>query len=231
MSLAKGIGAMKDAQKRIQASMQSSGGRYVGIGDQESFLFRFMIDEDGITNGYFHRVPMEQNDRSWTQDVPCLGDGCPYCASDDSKISKRSYKFLTWIWVYYRLHTKADEEGKWEPVEKDDGTFYKESLEKPMILKQGYYFSRLLTAIYAKYGTLIDRDYECIRNGTGLDTSYSLFPEDKRPMSKKVKAATKELEDIDGIIEGSNQNLTPASKPREKVGEEEGEEGYSEEPF
>jgi len=51
-------------------------------------------------------------------------------------------------------------------------------------------------------------------------------------MSKKVKAATKELEDIDGIIEGSNQNLTPAaSKPREKVGEEEGEEGYSEEPF
>jgi len=228
MSLAKGIGAMKEAQKRIQASMQSSGGRYIGIGDQESFVFRFMADEDGVVNGYFHRVPMEQNDRSWTQDVPCLGDDCPYCKSEDTKISKKSYKFLTWAWVYYRLHTKADEEGKWEPVEKDEATFYKEPIDKPMILKQGYYFSRLLTAIYAKYGTLVDRDYECIRNGTGLDTSYSLFPEDKKPVSKKIKAAIKELEDLDGIIEGSNQNLTPI-KPKEKVKDE--DEEYSEEPF
>jgi len=227
MSLAKGIGAMKEAQKRIQASMQASGGRYIGIGDTETFLFRFLLDEDNIVNGYFHRVPMEQNDRNWTQDVPCLGEDCPYCASEDTAISKKSYKFLTWVWVYSKMHVKPDEEGKWEPVERDEGTFYQEVIDKPMILKQGYYFSRLLTAIYAKYHTLIDRDFECMRTGTGLDTSYSLFPEDKKPMSKKVKAAIKELDDINAIIEGSGKASTPVkTKPKEKVEEE-----YEEEPF
>jgi len=237
MSLARGISSMKEAQKRIQASMQSSGGRYIGIGDTETFMFRFLLDEDNIVNGYFHRVPMEQSDRNWTQDVLCIGEDCPYCSSDDPTVSKKSYKFLTWVWVYYKMHIKPDDEGKWEPEERDDGTFYKEIIDKPMILKQGYYFSRLLTAIYAKYQTLTDRDFECIRTGIGLDTSYSLFPEDKKPMPKKVKAAVKELENIDTIIENSGKTSDSVAKPKlkskpKRVEEEsEDEEEYEEEPF
>jgi hypothetical protein len=231
MGLAKGIGAMKDAQKKIQASMQASGGRYIGIGDTERFLFRFLLDEGDIVNGYFHRVPMEQNDRKWTQDVPCLGDDCPYCASKDTNISKKSYKFLTWVYVYSKMHVGPDEEGKWEPCEVEDGTFYKEVIDKPMILKQGYYFSRLLTAIYAKYHTLTDRDYECIRTGSGLDTSYSLFGEDKKPMSKKVKASIKELESIDSILESSNSKPASSSRTEPEGEEEDEEEEYEDEPF
>ena len=244
MSLAKGIKTMKDTQKKIQASMKASGGRYIGIGDTESFLFRFMLNEDSIINGYFHRVPMEQSDRKWTQDTLCLGDDCPYCSSDDANISKKSYKFLTWVWVYYKLHTNPDDEGKWEPVERDEGTFYQEKIDKAMILKQGYYFSRLLTAIYAKYHSLIDRDYDCTRTGTGLDTSYSLFPEDKKVMPKKVKAAIKELDSIESIIDGDKSDSKPKPKPKSKKKaiaeeeeveeeevEEDEEEEFEEEPF
>ena len=246
MTIAKGIGAMKESQKSIEKSMKGGTSRYIFIRDTESYLFRFMMDGDEIISGYFHRVPMVRGDRSWYQEVPCEGDDCTYCMSTDEEVSKRTYRFLVWVWVYSVDHEEPDEDAVWEPIEKEDGTFYREEVTAPRILKQGYFFSKLITAIYGKYGTLLDRDYECVRSGQGLKTTYSIFPEDKKAMTKKIKDAVKKLDDLEDIIFGSSDSdaeeevekrpaAKKATKPKGKrrpiVEEEEEEEEEMDDPF
>lgn len=41
-----------------------------------------------------------------------------------------------------------------------------------------------LVVLYEKYGTVIDRDFELMRSGTGLDTTYQAVPE--APMKRKL---------------------------------------------
>jgi hypothetical protein len=204
MGLAKGIQAMKESQKAVEKSMSGGGGKYIFIADTESYLFRFMLDGDDIVSGYFHRVPVTRGDKSWFQEVPCEDDECAYCSSADDDINKRTYKFLNWIWVYHIDHVEQDDDGKWEEVEKKDGIFYRETVGAPRLLKQGYFFSKVITALYGKYGTLLDRDYECIRQGEGLKTNYSVFPEDKKAMSKKIKSAIDKLDDLEEIAFGKS---------------------------
>lgn len=221
MTLAKGIKAMKETQKAVEKSMSGGPGKFIFINDTESYLFRFMLDGDDIVSGYFHRVPQTRGDKSWFQEVPCEDKECAYCSSKDEDVKKRTYRFLTWIWVYHIDHVEQDEDGKWEEVEKEDGIFYREIVGEPKIQKSGYFVSKLITAIYSKYGTLIDRDFECTRQGEGLKTTYSMFPEDKKVMSKKIKDAIKKLPDLEEIALG---------KAKEEVEEEVEEEEEEEKP-
>lgn len=74
-------------------------------------------------------------------------DNCPYCA-DDARASKRALASVVIV-----------DEGKVVPL----------ALPANLV-------GRLLNK-YDKYNTMIDRDYELIRTGTGFDTEYDVTPE------------------------------------------------------
>lgn len=54
-----------------------------------------------------------------------------------------------------------------------------------------------LILYYEKYGTIMDRDYELIREGKGLDTRYKAIPE----APQRLRTDKYELLDIMGILE------------------------------
>jgi len=62
-----------------------------------------------------------------------------------------------------------------DKVQKESGLFFG-------IVKQGHKnFWSTLVGYYNRYGTIIDRDYEIIRNGNGTDTQYVILPMDPDP--------------------------------------------------
>lgn len=67
-----------------------------------------------------------------------------------------------------------------------------------------------LVVLYEKYGTVCDRDFELMRSGTGLDTSYQAVPEAplKRKLDKyKPMDLEQVLEDAYNAIWGDDPNV------------------------
>lgn len=112
-----------------------------------------------------------------------IGTDCPYCG-DDSLRTRTAYFWPVW-----------DQDAK------------------EVKLFEGYpnNFNPLsaLAGMYEAYGTLTDRDYTIGRNGTGMNTSYSVVPMDKvkfrnakaKPFSEKeimkILAAAYPIDDAD----------------------------------
>lgn len=84
---------------------------------------------------------------------PCVDDGCPGCAEGD----RPSQKYLA------------------NAVDVDENAVI------PLLLAKTCASSVLKK--YDKYGTLLDRDYEISRTGTGRDTEYEAIPESPRKMN------------------------------------------------
>ena len=69
-----------------------------------------------------------------------------------------------------------------------------------------------------KYDTLVDRDYELSRTGTGLDTDYDILPEDKI----KRNVSKYELSDVEEfILNIRDANLNPTDDDEDEESEEE----------
>ncbi len=103
------------------------------------------------------------------QNVPCIGEGCPLC---ESEVGRQSDRILIPVWDVER--------------------------KKVRLLKAGSRLAQDLLKFYQK-GKLLDRDYNLMREGEGIDTRYLLDAEDKekRPEAKKAEAP-----DLDDILEG-----------------------------
>lgn len=56
-----------------------------------------------------------------------------------------------------------------------------------------------LTEFRAKYGTILDRDYELSRSGSGMDTRYSAVPEERSPI--KISRFRKDMVDLEQLLE------------------------------
>lgn len=102
-------------------------------------------------------------------------DDCEYCA-DDVRVSKRALASVVVI-----------AEGKVEP------------LVLPSTL-----VNRLLTR-YDKYHTMIDRNYELIRTGNGLDTEYDVEAEAPTPMRLSRYAAIDATELLESMAPGADE--------------------------
>jgi hypothetical protein len=91
--------------------------------------------------------------------LPCTTDECDGCDSDDPDEKKRSFKYLANAYV-------VDDQKVW-------------ALKMPKSLVE------ILMAFHTKYkGTLLDRDYELSRTGSGqYDTKYMAAPEDRQKMN------------------------------------------------
>lgn len=93
------------------------------------------------------------------QPLPCTTDECAGCESDDPDEKRRSFRYLANAYV-------VDDQKVW-------------ALKLPKTIVEQ------LMAFYTKYkGTLLDRDYELSRTGSGqYDTKYMAAPDDRSPMN------------------------------------------------
>ena len=64
----------------------------------------------------------------------------------------------------------------------------------------GYIISKFVR-YFQKYGTLLDRDYEWIRQGKDMTTSYELLPEDPSTLNETVVLKIKRLPSLTDFIE------------------------------
>lgn len=96
----------------------------------------------------------------WMQDgpIPCTTDECDGCDSDDPEEQKRQFRYLANVYV-------VDDQKVW-------------ALKMPKTLVEQ------LDQFYTKYkGTLLDRDYELSKQGSGqFNTKYFAAPDEKRKM-------------------------------------------------
>jgi hypothetical protein len=230
MSLVKGIDAIKKAQKEVEKKMKGTGGdNFYLKSDGDSALIRFLTNGDELIAGQFHRVSkMSNNGNKYWDEMFCSGDDdCPYCNSDEPDEIKTSFRFIAWVWVHEKRHEEQLDE-EWEAKEVDDELKYIEKINKPMLFRHGYNLSIIITALYTKYGSLIDRDFEIARSGSGLNTRYSVLPEEKSKMPAEVKTAR---ESIGKDLKGLEEIVLDKAKEKEHVKDIMEEDTLEEVPF
>jgi hypothetical protein len=88
--------------------------------------------------------------------VVCTEPDCDACASPDKDERRQSKRWLANVILV------------------DEDTVV--GLAMPKTLTEA------VNKAYEKYGTVTDRDFELSRSGSGLDTTYSAWPEEKRPV-------------------------------------------------
>lgn len=118
----------------------------------------------------------------WLSDgpVPCTEGECDGCDSDDPDEKRRSFRYLANAFVV------------------DD--------QKVRVLKLPKSLVELLVNFYNKYGTLLDRDYDLSRTGSGqMDTKYMAAPDSKSQMKlSRFKDKMLDLGDI--LLEMANSS-------------------------
>jgi hypothetical protein len=75
-----------------------------------------------------------------------------------------------------------------------------------------------LVAMYEKYGTLTDRDYELVREGEGLETEYRALPESPQKMRLSKFERLDLIEFLEAQIGGDDdEDDEPRAKPKSKA--------------
>ena len=106
--------------------------------------------------------------------VPCTTDECEGCESDNEEERRKQFRYLANAYV-------VDDQKVW-------------ALKMPKSLVES------LMNFHTKYkGTLLDRDYELSRTGSGKnDTKYMAAPDDKHPM--KLSRFDSKKFDLDELL-------------------------------
>lgn len=143
------VGGKTGSVSRLKKEAQRSGGRtwIRGIKAGEDLTIRFLTEPD---EWYSYR---EHYDKE-VYFFPCIGkeQDCPGCHSDDEKVQRTSRRYLA------------------NALDVDTGQVV--PLKLPLDL------ANRLVARYERYGnTIMDREYELHRMGSGLDTTYDVTPE------------------------------------------------------
>jgi hypothetical protein len=226
MGLAKGIEAVRKAQKEVEKRKASGGGSdnfYLKY-DKDSALIRFLNDGNDMVAGQFHRIKkMSSRGKQYWDSVYCIGeDECDYCNGNDPDQMAKSFGFAIWVWVYEKYHEEQLDED-WEARKMAGELRYVEPINKPMLLRHGYNMSIIVTGLYTKYGSLVDRDYEITRLGTGLDTKYSILPEDKSKRKSEVKKAMDSIGEEGGLPTLEEAVMATVKKDEDSIDTEESE--------
>ena len=197
-------------------------------------LIRFLTDGDSLGRARYHAVKqMFPSGKSFDKQILCTRSegNCDQCARG----VRSSLKLFFWVYVYHVLRGKQNfalandpDAEVWKKVKRGTKQYYKEEVNAPRLLVtgpgKGLYVLGAFTTYFNKFETLLDRDYEWSREGSGRDdTAYTLIPDEVRDVPfQKVELPT--LEDvIRGNVEREQQ--------QEVVDEEEPETSYQKEDF
>jgi hypothetical protein len=83
-------------QKRIEASGGGSGKRMAWRKERPTELVQFLTNIDGFREYFIHSW---QEDARW-QFVPCAGEGCPLCESEDDAQARKQYRFCANVYNF-----------------------------------------------------------------------------------------------------------------------------------
>lgn len=125
----------------------------------------------------------EHFDSTLRKSYPCIDDNCPGCATGENKSSR----YLA------------------NAVDVDNDRVIPLQLPKTLVSS--------LVALYERMDTLLDRDFELVRSGEGLDTTYNVVPE--APLKRKLTKY--QLHDLQQILDESFQSVFGAAPEEAEV--------------
>jgi hypothetical protein len=236
VEIIKGIGKIQEMSERIRQEASKDAIKYLRLKKSKDVaIFRFLTDGDSIISAQFHKVAEQLSNGTTIHTTK-------YCPEQDGQPCKWHAQGLTtseliFAWVYWKnyLHTTQNpaletnpDAQRWTPGSFNGITMYKETVEAPALFStsvgQKGSYKKALINYYNRYGTFLDRDYEYIRDGIGMDTLYTLMPRDPSTVSEDVASLLSTLPDLSLVVSGKITSLSQkeptTSEETEEVQEE-----------
>lgn len=183
----------KISLSKMKSEIKKSGankGKILYFKEGEKHRVRFLSDfEDGLEVKFHDSYALGVN-------VPCqeeFGRDCEYCEEED--LRTRSMYF----WSVYDYEA--------------------EEVKLMMFAVNNCTPVSALASLYESYGTLLDRDYEIKKSGSGQNTQYSVVPlKERKFRNTKVKALSDEavLKIIDKAYPADNSEDVEDEEPKRK---------------
>jgi len=214
---------MKDGEKPRTDRIQRNKIPSFKLRDGDKARFRFITDADNIIRAYFHRIPIVfPSGKMWNEDVFCKreeGIECEFCKRVDEQERKAGLKLCSWVYAYEIQHKfqnpRLQKEEDAEVWKKNKSGMYVENINKAMFWLSGVgkdkVLLKMLANLNAKYGTLLDREYEITRSGFDKGTTYTIIPESPSAIPENIKHLN--LPDLLKVVKGEILSLNPDEKP------------------
>jgi hypothetical protein len=190
----RGFSGVRKAAAQIEARRTAGGNfpqaLYFSLGDGEEAVVRFLEQDDDIAWCWVHEVPVEG--RNWGRDVPCLDqededEACPGC---ERELKRKVKGFINLIWFDAPVY-KKDKEGKLVKVDGEKLVSHKD--DQVALWTSGVRLFEELDDTNETYKGLSSRRFKIKRKGTGLNTKYTIKPEDIDSGKQKFSDEENEL--------------------------------------
>lgn len=163
------FGSLNDLKKSTKRAGGGASGK-IGFIPEDPITVRFLSEPETWV-GYYEHYNGPNADPRYS---PCVKDSSPGgCDYEPYQGNKPAFRYLA--------------------------NAYNVDQSKVQALKMPKSLVEQLVTFAAKYGTILDRDYELSRSGSGMDTTYSAVPEDKSPI--KIARFRKEMSDLEQLLE------------------------------
>lgn len=162
--------------------------------DGDSGIVRFLEQGDEVYSFWYHDFSNVDKKNGWRTKVPCLdqddtGVPCPGCRED---LPRKFQGLINVIWREAPVF-KRDEENKLVR-DKKKNLIVEDHKDQVAVWRSGIeLFSKSLKRKDLTYKGLGTRDFEITREGTGLDTTYSVEPADPDAGATEISDADQEL--------------------------------------
>jgi hypothetical protein len=169
----KGFGAIKAAAEKMNSGGKGGNVLYLKLDDGESATIRFLEQGDDVYSYWYHDLTNISKAQGWKTKVPCLdqdddGTPCPGCHKD---LPRKFQGLINVIWRDAPVYG-TDDEGNIDWKKKTSKT-----ADQVAVWRAGIeLFSKTLARKDVTYKGLSSRDFEVVREGLKLNTSYSVEP-------------------------------------------------------
>jgi hypothetical protein len=163
------FGSLNDLKKSTKRAGGGASGK-IGFIPEDPITVRFLSEPETWV-GYYEHYNGPNADPRYS---PCVNDSSPGgCDYEPFQGNKPAFRYLA--------------------------NAYNVDQSKVQALKMPKSLVEQLVNFAQKYGTILDRDYELSRSGSGMDTTYSAVPEDKSPI--KIARFRKDMSDLEQLLE------------------------------
>jgi len=236
----RGFGAIEAAAEKIEEKKNSGGGDFQKVlyfklpDDGDTGVVRFLEQGDEVYSYWYHDFSSIDGSQGWKTKVPCLdqddeGVPCPGCRED---LPRKFQGLINVIWRDAPVFKRDDE----DKIVKDKkgNLIVVDNKDQVAVWRGGIeLFSKVLKRKDLTYKGLGTRDFEVTREGTKLDTTYSVEPADPdspaTPLSDEDKALAEEpydLESIAGFVSDEDFNTIIEEKLESDEGDKEDIEAF-----
>lgn len=199
----RGFTAVIEATDKISRSSSGGGSLRFKLDDGESAVVRFLEQGDEVYFYWYHDFTHVDKQQGWKIKFPCLdqsdeGTPCPGC---EQNLPRKFQGMINVIWRDAPI-LKRDEEGNFVR-DKQKNIIIEGNEDQVAVWRTGPELYKTLAKKDVAFKGLSSRDFEITRDGSGLDTTYSIEPADvdsgPQALSKKDKEIIREKYDLDEL--------------------------------